>query len=263
MDHKQVAEDILQAIGGKQNVTAAAHCATRLRLVLEDDSKIDQKALDQMDAVKGTFSTGGQYQIILGAGTVNTVYGEFAALTGLGEMSTSDVKEAGAAKMNLLQRFVKALSDIFVPIIPAIVAGGLLMGINNVLTAQNLFGAKSLVEMYPGMADWAGIINLFANAPFVFLPILIGFSATRKFGGNPYLGAALAMIMVHPDLLFDGTGGGAWNYRHPPSIDCGLLYWDGHQLRGYLYHHADLGQTKRCGRRFCSITLESPPVNFI
>lgn len=81
------------------------------------------------------------------------------------------------------------------------------MGINNVLTASNLFGPESLVEMYPGFADWASLINLFANAPFVFLPILIGFSATRKFGGNPYLGAALAMIMVHPDLL-NGYGYG-------------------------------------------------------
>ncbi|KEO76364.1 sucrose-specific PTS transporter subunit IIBC [Paenibacillus polymyxa] len=201
MDYKQVAADILDALGGKENITAAAHCATRLRLVLEDESLLDQKALDQMDVVKGTFSIGGQYQIILGAGIVNNVYGEFAKLTGLGEMSTGDVKTAGAAKMNPLQRLVKALSDIFVPIIPAIVAGGLLMGINNVLTASNLFGPRSLVEMYPGIADWASIINLFANAPFVFLPILIGFSATRKFGGNPYLGAALAMIMVHPDLL--------------------------------------------------------------
>lgn len=209
MDYKQIAQDILLAIGGKENVAAAAHCATRLRLALHDEGKVDQAKLDSMDVVKGTFSTGGQYQIILGSGIVNEVYKEFANLTGLSEMSTKDVKEAGAKKLNPLQRFVKMLSDIFVPIIPAIVAGGLLMGINNLLTAQDLFIAgKSLVEANPEMADLAALINTFANAAFVFLPILIGFSATQRFGGNPYLGAALGMLMVHPDLL-NGWGYGA------------------------------------------------------
>ncbi len=209
MNHKEIAKDILQAIGGKENVAAAAHCATRLRLVLNDEEKVDQAALDGMDVVKGTFSTGGQFQIILGSGTVNEVYKELAKLTGLSGMSTKDVKDAGAKKMNPLQRFVKMLSDIFVPIIPAIVAGGLLMGINNLLTAQDLFvEGQSLVEANPGLADLAALINTFANAAFVFLPILIGFSATQRFGGNAYLGAALGMLMVHPDLL-NGWGYGS------------------------------------------------------
>lgn len=210
MNYKEIAKEILQAIGGKENVSAAAHCATRLRLVLHDEGKVDQAMLDGMDVVKGTFSTGGQYQVILGAGTVNEVHKEFAKFTGISEMSTNDVKNAGAKKMNPLQRFVKMLSDIFVPIIPAIVAGGLLMGINNLLTAQDLFIAgKSLVEANPELADLAALINTFANAAFVFLPILIGFSATQRFGGNPYLGAALGMLMVHPDLLNGWGYGGA------------------------------------------------------
>ncbi|MEH7110175.1 sucrose-specific PTS transporter subunit IIBC [Bacillus sp. JJ1764] len=209
MNYKQVAKEVLEALGGKDNVSAAAHCATRLRLVLHDEEKIDQKKLDEMDLVKGTFSTGGQYQIILGSGTVNEVYKEFTKLTGLTEMSTNEVKEAGSNKLNPLQRFVKMLSDIFVPIIPAIVAGGLLMGLNNVLTASDLFiDGKSLIEAYPQMADLAALINTFANAAFVFLPVLIGFSATQRFGGNAFLGAALGMLMVHPDLL-NGYGYGA------------------------------------------------------
>jgi PTS system sucrose-specific IIC component len=209
MKYSQIAKDILEAIGGKENVSAAAHCATRLRLVLNDEEKIEQAKLDEMDIVKGTFSTGGQYQIILGAGIVNEVYKELSKLTGMGEMSTKEVSSAGSKKMNPLQRFVKMLSDIFVPIIPAIVAGGLLMGINNLLTAQDLFiEGMSLVEANPGMADLAALINTFANAAFVFLPILIGFSATQRFGGNPYLGATLGMLMVHPDLL-NGWGYGA------------------------------------------------------
>ncbi|VBB09826.1 phosphotransferase system eiib cysteine phosphorylation site [Lucifera butyrica] len=202
MDYKKVAQEILEAVGGRENLSAAAHCATRLRLVLQDESKVDQAALDRMEAVKGTFSTGGQYQVILGTGTVNLVYEALAALAGIREMSTQEVKAAGAKKLNVLQQFVKMLSDIFVPIIPAIVAGGLLMGLNNVLTAKDLLVAgKSLVEAYPQTKDLADMINTFANAAFVFLPVLIGFSAAKRFGGNPFLGAALGMLMVHPALL--------------------------------------------------------------
>jgi PTS system, sucrose-specific IIBC component len=209
MKYDQIAKEILEALGGKDNISAAAHCATRLRLVLNDESKINQEALDKMDDVKGTFSTGGQFQIILGSGTVNKVYQELTKLTGLQEMSTKDVKDAGAKNLNPIQRLVKLLSDIFVPIIPAIVAGGLLMGINNVLTAKDLFiEGKSLIDAYPEIADLAALINTFANAAFVFLPILIGFSATQRFGGNPYLGATLGMLMVHPDLL-NGWGYGS------------------------------------------------------
>lgn len=219
MNHKQVAQQLLEALGGKENISAAAHCATRLRLVLHDEGKVDQAKLDAMDAVKGTFSNSGQFQIIMGAGIVNTIYGELTKLTGGNDMSVSDVKEASAKKLNPFQRFVKALSDIFVPIIPAIAAGGLLMGLNNVLTAQNLFAAQSVVEMYPAISGLADLINVFANAPFVFLPILIGFSATRKFGGNPYLGAVIAMIMVHPDLLNGNNYGEA-------LVNGTVPYWD-------------------------------------
>lgn len=202
MNYMEGAKDILEAIGGKENVSAAAHCATRLRLVLHDEEKVDQAALDNMDLVKGTFSTAGQFQIILGSGIVNEVYNAIIHLVGINEMSTTEVKNASAKKQNPLLQLVKLLSDIFVPIIPAIVAGGLLMGLNNLLTAKDLFIAgKSLIDANPGIADLAAMINTFANAAFVFLPVLIGFSATKRFGGNAFLGATLGMIMVHPDLL--------------------------------------------------------------
>ncbi|MBT2722176.1 MULTISPECIES: sucrose-specific PTS transporter subunit IIBC [unclassified Bacillus (in: firmicutes)] len=202
MNYKESAQAILTAIGGKENVSAAAHCATRLRLVLHDEGKINQASLDSLEVVKGTFSTGGQFQIIIGAGTVNEVFKQFVNLTGISEMSTSQVKNAGAKKQNPFLQLIKLLSDIFVPIIPAIVAGGLLMGLNNVLTAKDLFiHGKSLIDANPSIADLAAMINTFANAAFVFLPVLIGFSATKRFGGNAFLGAALGMIMVHPDLL--------------------------------------------------------------
>jgi len=202
MKYQEMASEILSAVGGKDNVSAAAHCSTRLRLVLNDEKKVNQEVLDKMEFVKGTFSTGGQFQIILGAGIVNNVYNEFSGLAGIEEMSTSDVKAASDQNLNLIQRAVKLLSDVFVPIIPAIVAGGLLMGLNNLLTAQDLFfSGMSVIEAHPQIADLADFINIIANAPFVYLPVLIGFSAAKRFGGNAYLGASLGMLMVHPDLL--------------------------------------------------------------
>ena len=200
-EYRQTAEAIIAAVGGKENIAAATHCATRLRMVLKDESKIDKAAVDAIALAKGNFLTAGQFQIILGTGTVNKVTAELLDITGVKQVSTQEAKDLGAAKGNLVQRFVKTLSDIFVPIIPAIVAGGLLMGLNNVLTAHDLvIKGKTLIEAYPQWAGLAEMINTFANAPFVFLPILIAFSATRIFGGNPYLGAVLGMIMVHPDL---------------------------------------------------------------
>lgn len=202
MDHKKVALAIIAAIG-EENLVAAAHCATRLRLVLKDSSLVDQKALDELEEVKGTFETNGQYQIIIGPGDVNKVYAEMLKLTNIQGASTERLKEVAnnGKKSNPIMSLIKVLSDIFVPLIPALVAGGLLMAINNVLTSPGLFGALSVIEMFPSMKDFASIINLLASAPFAFLPILVGFSATKRFGGNGYLGAAMAMAMVMPDLV--------------------------------------------------------------
>ncbi|WP_461216005.1 sucrose-specific PTS transporter subunit IIBC [Lacticaseibacillus sp. GG6-2] len=202
MDHGKAAKDILADVG-KDNILAAAHCATRLRLVIKDEAKIDQKALDANDAVKGTFRVNGQYQIIIGPGDVDKVYDHLISLTGLKEVTPDDLKAISAKgkKDNPLMALVKVLSDIFVPLIPALVAGGLLMALNNVLVSPGLFSAKSLVAMYPGIKGIAEMINLFASAPFAFLPILLGFSATRRFGGNAYLGATMGMIMVMPALV--------------------------------------------------------------
>ncbi|WP_455683519.1 sucrose-specific PTS transporter subunit IIBC [Thomasclavelia sp.] len=207
MDYNNIAKQIIKCVGGKENITGAMHCATRLRLNLVDESKVDEDALTNIDVVKGTFLAKGQYQIILGPGLVNLVCDEVTSILGIKIESTPQPQEE---KGNLLQRAVQLLSDIFVPIIPAIVAGGLLMGLNNILTANGLFfKGMSLIEAYPQWADLASMINLFSNAAFTFLPVLIGFSATKKFGGNPYLGAALGMIMVHPELL------NAYSYGKP------------------------------------------------
>ncbi|MDP5255521.1 MULTISPECIES: sucrose-specific PTS transporter subunit IIBC [unclassified Vibrio] len=210
MNYPKTAKSLITLLGGKENIKALAHCATRLRLAIKDESLINEKGIEDLDGVKGQFKVAGQYQIIFGSGIVNQVYAEMAKETGLVEMSTKDVATAGAQKQNPAQQLVKGLSDIFVPIIPAIVAGGLLMGLFNLLTAPGLFhDTQSLIETHPGLADLASMINTFANAPFVYLPILLAFSATKKFGGNPFLGAALGMLMVHPDLLNGWGFGGA------------------------------------------------------
>ncbi|GBG05342.1 sucrose-specific PTS transporter subunit IIBC [Lactobacillus rodentium] len=201
MDHKKVAQVVIEAVG-KDNLVAAAHCATRLRLVLKDDEKVNTKLLDSDPDVKGTFKTNGQYQIIIGPGDVNNVYDELIKMTGLQELSTDDLKKVSEKnkKTNPIMAFIKLLSDIFVPIIPALVAGGLLMALNNFLTSPGLFGPKALTKMYPVIAGPSQIIQVMSAAPFIFMPILVGISAAKRFGANRFLGATIGMIMTTPDL---------------------------------------------------------------
>lgn len=199
MDYAKIASQVIANVGGKENIKSVAHCATRLRLQLRNNDLRNEEVISDIEGVKGVFLTQSQFQIIFGSGLVNLIFAEVQKQ--VGEVgSQADKDEEPEKKGNVLQRFVKLLSDIFVPIIPAIVAGGLLMGINNILTS-GLFHGQSLIQLYPQWAGLASAVNTFANAPFTFLPVLIGFSATKKFGGNPYLGAAMGMIMVHPDLL--------------------------------------------------------------
>ena len=220
MNFPKIAEQTIAKLGGKENITTLAHCATRLRLTLADESKVDKEAIENIEGVKGQFSTSGQYQIIFGSGTVNKVHAEMQKQMGIGDMSTSEVAAAGTVNQPLLQRLVKGLADIFVPIIPAIVAGGLLMGIHSMLTSVGFFWeGHSVVTKYPEVSDLVDFINTIANAPFVFLPVLLGFSATRKFGGNPFLGAALGMLLVHPALA-DG-----WNYAKT-LMEGNIKYWN-------------------------------------
>lgn len=192
MDYKKSASDVIAFIGGKENIISAAHCATRLRLVIADNSKLDVQKMEEVEGVKGVFEASGQIQIIFGTGTVNKVYDEFISLAGITSATKEEVKQAAASKQNLFKRAIKTLGDIFVPIIPAIVASGLLMGI-----------LEGLCNVWPQMASSGTytIIHLFSNAAFVYLPILIAVSAAKVFGGNQFLGAVIGMIMIHSDLI--------------------------------------------------------------
>lgn len=196
MDYRKTAQDILGQVGGSKNIVSAAHCATRLRLVIADNSKADKGAIENIDGVKGVFEASGQLQIILGTGTVNKVFDEFIAIAGITASSKAEAKEAAAQKQNVFMRAIKLLGDIFVPIIPAIVASGFLMGIMNSL---DFMINNGFISMDTSSSIYV-FANLFSNTAYTFLQILIAFSAAKAFGANPYLGAVIGMIMINPAL---------------------------------------------------------------
>lgn len=191
MDYKASAQGVLKAIGGRDNIVSAAHCATRLRLVIADNGKVNKEELENVEGAKGVFEASGQLQIIFGTGTVNKVFDEFVSLAGIEAGTKEDVKKAAASKQNIFLRLIKTLGDVFVPILPAIVASGLLMGL-----------LEGLTKVIPGMSesDWYTFFHLMSSAALTFLPILIAVSSARVFGGNMFLGAVVGMIMIHPDL---------------------------------------------------------------
>ena len=196
MDYRKTAQDILDHVGGSKNIASAAHCATRLRLVIADNKKVSKEALENVDGVKGVFEASGQLQIILGTGTVNKVFAEFIDIAGITASSKAEAKEAAAEKQNWFMRAIKLLGDIFVPIIPAIVASGFLRGIMNSLDFMNSNGFLH-INTHSSIYVFA---NLFSNIAYTFLQILIAFSAAKAFGANQYLGAVIGMIMIHPSL---------------------------------------------------------------
>lgn len=223
MDYNKCAAQILDAIGGKDNLASAAHCATRLRLVIADNEKVKKSVLENIDGVKGVFEAQGQLQVIIGTGTVNKVYDEFIKMAGVEAASKDDVKKAAAAKAPWYKRAVKTLGDIFVPIIPAIVATGLLCG---------LLGGLS--RAFPSMGDTQiyKLLDIFSNAALTFLPILIAVSAAKIFGANVYLGAVIGMIMIHPNLI------NAWSVgdgKDLPTLWSWFGVWD-IRATGYQGH---------------------------
>ncbi len=204
MDYRKCASEILTEIGGKENLVSAAHCATRLRLVIADNAKASKERLEEIDGVRGVFEAAGQLQIIIGTGTVNKVYDEFIDLAGVAAASKDDVKQAAAAKQPMWKRAIKTVGDVFVPILPAIVASGLLMGI-----VEALGKIESL--HFEGTA-WYQFLDMMSATAFAFLPVIVAISAAKVFGANIYLGAVLGLMMVHPSLL------NGWNVGSEDAI---------------------------------------------
>lgn len=196
MDYKKVAENILKEIGNSENVISVAHCATRLRLVIKNNDIVNKEAIENIEGVKGVFFASGQLQIIFGTGVVNHIYAEFMKLSGKEEVSKEELKQVVASKEGKFKQLIKTLGDIFVPIIPAIVACGLMMGLTEAINYCVNNGFLSLNIN----SSWFVFLKMFSNAAYIFLPILIGFSSAKVFGGNQFLGAVMAMIMIHPDL---------------------------------------------------------------
>lgn len=229
LDHRLAAQQILEAVGGAENVVSAAHCATRLRLVIADDSKVNTKALEAVEGAKGNFRASGQLQVIYGTGTVNKVYDEFIKLGNIQEATKEEAKQAATSRQNPLMRAIKLLGDIFVPIIPAIVASGLLLGIMSALSFMNANGFLHIDTSSPLYV----IADLVSNTAFTFLQILIGFSAAKAFGANPYLGAVVGAILINPSLqnAYSVASEGVKNYLSVFGIyDIELIGYQGHVI---------------------------------
>lgn len=225
LDYRKCAEEIFSYLGGKENIASAAHCATRLRLAIVDNSKVNVKALEEVEGVKGVFSSNGQLQLIIGTGTVNKVYDEFLSITGLSAASKADVKAAAALNMPVWKRALKSLGDVFVPILPAIVASGLMMGL-----------VEALGKAIPGFAatDWYGFINMVANTALAYLPVIVAISSARVFGGNIFLGAVIGLLMIHSNL----TNG----WLAAEGYDIWYLFGEGIKIGNYT-----LGQINQLG----------------
>ena len=221
LDYRKCAQEIADNIGGGSNVASAAHCATRLRLVISDNSKVNKEALENIDGVKGMFESNGQLQLIIGTGTVNKVYDEFLDITGVAAASKEEAKAAAAAKQPWYIRLLKPIGDVFVPILPAIVASGLMMGLVEALAKIPGLGF--------GDSDWFAFLDMVANTAFAYLPVIVAISAARVFGGNIFLGAVIGLLMIHSAL----TNG--WNAAN------GYDVW-------YLFGHIKITESYTLGQ---------------
>ncbi|MEQ9763354.1 sucrose-specific PTS transporter subunit IIBC [Streptococcus jiangjianxini] len=199
MDNKQIAEEVIVALGGRDNVKSVAHCATRLRVMVNDESKIDKARTEEIEKVQGAFFNSGQYQIIFGTGTVNKIYDEVVAL-GLPTSSTGEQKEEAAKQGNAFQRAIRTFGDVFVPLLPAIVATGLFMGIRGAINNDTILGMFGTTSEAFSSTNFYTYTVVLTDTAFAFFPALISWSAFRVFGGNPVIGLVLGLMMVNSAL---------------------------------------------------------------
>lgn len=195
-----ISEEIVKYVGGKENIQGVAHCATRLRIVLSDTKKADLGKIDNVELAKGVFVVGYQLQIIFGAGLVNEVYSVFSKYVGIENMSLADVKNKSTEKQNPIQKGIKSLSDVFIDIMPGILAAALLMGLSGLLGQQGLFGDKSVVEMFPALSGINRFVGIVSSSIFSILPLIVVYSATRRYGGRPVLGLVIGAVMLNSNL---------------------------------------------------------------
>ena len=190
MKYKQTLDGLFDAVGGKENIKSYEHCATRLRLILNDNDKVDKEKAESLVESKGYFFNTGQHQFIFGTGKVNEVYDELSQVMGSKESEETDFKADVYGNLSPVQKVVRVLADILVPLIPALVTTGLLMGIRGLLLELGVTFS----------ADWFAMFEILTDTAFAFLPVLIAYSATKKFGGNPIIGIVVGLMLVAPQL---------------------------------------------------------------
>ncbi|WP_428911784.1 sucrose-specific PTS transporter subunit IIBC [Niallia sp. Krafla_26] len=197
-ENRKIAEEVIEAVGGQENIHSIAHCATRLRIIVDDKEKINQEQIENIQKVKGAFFNSGQYQIIFGTGTVNKIYEEVSNL-GLSTLSTSDQKKEAVKSGSRFQRAIRTFGDVFVPIIPVLVATGLFMGLRGLIMQEQILALLGLTP-----ADISQNFILFTqvltDTAFIFLPALVAWSTFRVFGGTPIIGLVLGLMLVSPSL---------------------------------------------------------------
>lgn len=197
-DYAKIAKEVIQAVGGAENIKSAAHCATRLRLIVADRSKADDEKVGEIDAVKGTFFTAGQYQIIFGTGHVNRVYEQITQL-GIAETTASEAKEAKMDGKNQLQKAIRTFGDVFVPVIPALVATGLFLGLKGALLNDNFLALFNMTNQDIPQT-FQVLVDVLSGTTFAFLPAIVCWSTFRVFGGSPVLGLILGLMLVNGSL---------------------------------------------------------------
>ena len=197
--YEEIAKEVVEAVGGRENIRSFAHCATRLRIMVNDENKIDKEKVDNIEKVKGTMFTSGQYQIIFGTGTVNKVFEAVQGLGGVSETSVSDMKKEAAQQGSIIQRISRTFGDIFVPIIPVLVATGLFMGLRGLLTNENLLKLLGTTpdSINPNFLLYTQVLT---DTAFVILPALVAWSAFKVFGGSPVLGIVLGSMLISTSL---------------------------------------------------------------
>lgn len=203
MDYRQVARQLVPLMGGKDNISSAIHCATRLRVILEDESNLDLNAIDAVKGVKASFRKAGQVQVVFGSNAINDVYDAFVNVAQIDDSSQKEQASQKAEKnLGYFHRVASTLSKVFVPLIPAIIASGLLMGLLSLIKTYGWLDTHHPIYV---------LLEMFSSSAFIILPVLIGFTAARVFGGNPFIGATLGGIMTHPALA--NVWGGLGNYH--------------------------------------------------
>ncbi|WP_293720427.1 PTS system trehalose-specific EIIBC component [uncultured Cetobacterium sp.] len=218
--YERESKEILELIGGKNNIISATHCITRLRLILKDETLVEKTKLENLSLVKGSFSTSGQFQIIIG-NAVKDLYKDFLAVAEISEATKDEVKIAANQKMGRLQKVVGGFAEIFTPLLPVIITGGLILGFRNIIGDLAIFGdgTQTLTSLNPKLAELHSFLWILGEAIFHFLPVGVTWSTVKKYGGTEILGIVLGITLVSPQLM------NAYGYATAAAINA-VPFWD-------------------------------------